>query len=372
MRIKFALTLMFTLATALLSGATANIALGANPYVVAGTVMVIPLIKSAGTYLFSNTVINADTAMIHMAIQQEFWSDVIMRNLYPDDSFITKSYDESKYVIGGAVVHVPQAGAKVGVTKNLSSLPQTVVQRTDTDVTYALDVYDTAPQLITNAEGLEVSYNKAMEVVGEQQETLVEVVSDNLLYNWVVNVPSTKILRTLGASTTGSLAPSATGTRLKLIKEDLKRASALMNKDNVPRGNRYALIPSDMYQELLEDTDLIKRDGVAGGEVDLRNGILMKLYGFNIMERATTTLFTNAATPVAKLPTASAATTDNQTVVCWDMNSVTRAQGAIKSFEHLNSPTYKGDIFAQQVKMGGRARRADGKGVVLIIQTKDS
>lgn len=277
---KAAVSLLYSIAVAMLIGVAASLTIGANAFAVGGAVMGAPLAKKAIEHGRSVAASAYTDTLAYMAVQQEFWVDYVIGNLFKDSSFVSKSYDESQYVIGGSVVHVPQAGAKVGVTKNRSSLPGTVVQRTDTDVTYALDIYDTDPQLITNPEQLEVSYDKANSVLGEQMATLEDTIADNLLYNWVASLPTGQILRTNGSTVATSLAPSATGTRKALVKEDLKAAQALMNKQNIPRGNRYALIPSDMYQELMSDSTLNARDGVNGGELDLKNGIVLNLYGF--------------------------------------------------------------------------------------------
>jgi hypothetical protein len=57
------------------------------------------------------------------AIQKEIWADALVRLLFKDNSFITKSFNEDKYVLSGKVVHIPRATGNVEVVKNRSSLP---------------------------------------------------------------------------------------------------------------------------------------------------------------------------------------------------------------------------------------------------------
>lgn len=49
-------------------------------------------------------------------------------------------------------------------------------------------------------------------------------------------------------------------------------------------------------------------------------------------------------------------------------DSVTKAQGDINVFQDLGNPQYYGDIYSGIVKMGGRCRREDWKGVLAIVQ----
>jgi hypothetical protein len=303
--------------------------------------------------------------ILTMAIQQEIWVDYIIGNLFKDNSFLTKCYDESDNVLAGSVVHIPQAGAKPTVVKNRSSFPATVVQRTDTDITYTLDVYSTDPTLITNAESKEISYDKIDSVLGEHVTSLEDTYADDMLYKWAPTVAG-QITPTTGALVATSLAPSATGTRKKFLKEDLKKAQTIMNKQKISKQDRYALFPTDLLQELMEDADLMKRDGVNGNELDIKNGVIMKLYGFNIMERSDTTIYSVANAP--KAPGAAAAVTDNQAVICWQKNCVAKAKGSATFFENTGDATYYGDVYSAEVKLGGRKRRTGGEGVVAIVQ----
>jgi hypothetical protein len=296
----------------------------------------------------------------------EIWVDYIMGNLFKDNSFVNFCYNESQNVLGGSVVHIPQAGAKPTVVKNRNSYPATAVRRTDTDITYPLDVYTTDPTHIPKAETMEISYDKMGSVLDEHLESMSETIADHLLFSWAPT-SSANILRTTGSAILAHL-PSATGNRKKLVKEDLKRAQSLMNKQGIAKADRYALIPEDMYQQLTEDSTLMARDGVNGGELSLKDGVVLRLYGFNIISRATTVAYTNAGTPVPKAPGAAAAATDNDSVICWQKNAVAKAQGTVEFFENQKDPQYYGDIYSILVKMGGRKRRDLGEGVVAIVQ----
>lgn len=301
-----------------------------------------------------------------MAITKELWAAYIIGNLFKGNEFLNDAFNADEYVLNGAVVHIPQAGAKPAATKNRSSFPAASVQRTDTDITYPLDNYTTDPTLILEAEKSELSYDKMDSVMGEHVETLRELVGDDMLIKWAPSV-ATQIIRTTGGAVAAHL-DSAIGNRKKFLKEDLKAARKLMNKHNIPQEDRYAIISSDMIDQLLDDSDLKARDGMKGGELNLPDGVITKLYGFYIRERSTVLVYNNAGTPVVKALGAAAAATDNDAVLCYQKNCIERSMGTVTMFENEGDPNNYGDIYSALVKMGGRKRRSDGKGVVAIVQ----
>ncbi len=306
-----------------------------------------------------------------MAVQKETWVNYFIGNLFKGNPHLEagRCFREDDNVLGGKIVHIPQAGAKPTVVKNRTTFPAVAVRRTDTDIVYALDGYSTDPTHITDIEEVELSYSKMDSVLGEHLETLREYIGDDILHKWVSTyVDQTApgvILRTTGSAVAAHLA-SATGNRKLFLKEDLKRARLTMNKQLIPTADRYAIIPADMLDQLTNDTDLKVRDNAL--ELDMRAGSIGRLYSFEILERPTTTIFTNAATPVLKALGAAGAATDNDTVVCYHKNAVACALGDVNIYENIQDALYYGDIYSFEVRMGGRSRRADGKGLVMIVQ----
>ena len=309
-----------------------------------------------------------------MAISREIWVNYIVGNLFKDQEFLNHCFDESANVISGKVVHIPNAGAKPGSQKNRSSLPASVVQRVDEDIVYVLEPFTSDPTLITNAEQYELSYDKIASVLEEHLETLREHYADERIIQWLAastytgsaNTPAAAVLRTTGTNIDAYL-PSATGTRKILTADDIKAARTRLNKQNIPKTDRYAMLSSEGLDQLMSDPVLKARD--SSMELDMKNGVIARLYGFNILERSTTSIYTNASTPVVKELDAEAAATDNDAVaVCWQKNAVAKAVGTVDFFEDLRNPTFYGDIYSAMVRVGGRKRRKDGSGIVAIVQ----
>lgn len=314
-----------------------------------------------------------------MALNQEIWRKFILDQLEADNSFVMKSYrvDEDN-IVSGKIVHIPNAGARPNVTRNRTTFPATVVTRTDADVIYLLDQFTTDPVNITDVEKVELSYNKIESVIGSHISILRETIGDWMAYNWLSknasNSTTTPAAWASGAyvATAGS-AGSGNGPNSQNLKvctsAALRSARLIMNKLNVPKDNRFCLLPSIMYDELMAE---IATGTVANLELlksaDLPGGVLMKLFGFFIMERSSVALMTKA-TPTVVAPDTIETSSHGYAGMCWQQDMVESAIGEIRMFENRDDPTYYGDIYSALVRGGGRARWEDGKGVVPIVQT---
>jgi hypothetical protein len=301
-----------------------------------------------------------------MAIQKEIWQDHIEGNLFKNNEFLLASTDAGQFVLQGKVVHIPQAGTQPAISKNRSTLPATVLQRADSDITYSLDEYTSDPILIPHAETLELSYNKRESVLSEHEASLRQTIADNILVAWAPAI-ATSLVRTSGDAVLAHL-DSATGNRKKFVVADLKAAQLKLNKQNVPMEGRYALLSADMFQQLTDSLSVNEyRDFSAA--YNIKDGVLGRIFGFNIMMRSAVVSYTNDTTPAVKAYGATAATDDNDAVLCWQADCLERAVGAVKFFERADDPTYYGSIYSMSVRMGGRKRRADSKGVIAIVQS---
>lgn len=307
------------------------------------------------------------TKGVAMDVAVEMWQSIIMENLFSDNEFLKRSHAVgSEYILGNKVVHIPQAGSKPTIVKNRSSFPAAAVRRTDSDVTYALDWFTSDPTHIPDIEQAEISYDKMLSVIREKGLTLEDLFSDELLYKWATGLASASIVRTSGAADAAhNPHATAVGTRNKFTKEDVKKARFLLNKQKI-KGKRSLLLPAEFYDQLMDDSTLQNRD--FGQELDMRGGVIVRLYGFDIIERDHVLMADNAGTPAIKAVGAADATTDNLTAIAWVHDAVERAVGEVKFYEDKASPTYYGDVFASGVRVGGRRRRTNDEGVVTIIQ----
>jgi len=301
----------------------------------------------------------------------------IIEKLRKENPHLVCAVDESQMVLGGAVVHIPQAGASPNVVKNRKVFPGVAVQRGDSHITYTLDVFTTDPTHITWHESNETSYDKTNSVLGDHVGTLIELVGDTMFINWITGhkqvagvyvadvIPAANIIGTGGAAVAVNPDDGQTGTRKAFVYGDLQKAQAKMNKAGVPKEGRYAAIASYMHQQLI-DSFSANQMAAFQASADLKNGIIGKFAGFNIMERGSVLAFDAAG--VIHQPDEVLDTDSNLACLCWHKDAVSKAHGTLKPFQDTDSPTYYGDVFSALVKIGGRCRRQDWKGVIVIRQ----
>lgn len=297
-----------------------------------------------------------------MAIQKEIWTAAIVEGLFASNSFLSKAFNADEYVIQGKTVHIPQAGAPSDVQKNRASLPASVSKRVDTDVNFVLDEYTTNPVLIPHADTVELSYSKRESVLRNDKLKLADEVALSFISSW--SPAATRCIETTGAEV-DAYTPSATGKRKGLCKADVLALMTKFNADDIPQEGRYLLLDAYMYSQLLGD--LTQSENMAFlASADAANGIVGKLFSFNIMTRSMVALYDSAK--AKKAWSADGAATDLAAALAWHEQSVCRALGDVKAFESEGDPTYYGDIYSFLVRAGGRILRSDGKGVAAIVQ----
>ena len=111
------------------------------------------------------------------------------------------------------------------------------------------------------------------------------------------------------------------------------------NNDDIPQEGRYLLLDAQMYSQLLNS--LTENENTAFlASADAQNGILGKLFSFNIMMRSRAALYTAAKAP--KTWSTAGAATDLAAGLAWHEQSVCRALGEVKAFENEGDATYYG------------------------------
>jgi len=298
---------------------------------------------------------------LRMAVQKEIWINSIVEGLFADNSFLSKAFNADEFVTN-KTVHIPNAGVASGVVKNRTEFPAAVSARVDTDLEFSLDEYTTNPIKITNADQVELSYNKRESVLKQDKAKLIEEVSNDFILNW--SPAAAYVIRTTGAAVAGHV-PAATGNRKAFTKDDVLATMNNFNAKDVPQEDRYMLVDAVMYGQLL--ASLTVQESMAFHSlVDVKNGVLGKLYSFNIMMRSKSGRYTTALVP--KAWTAVGATTDNAAVLAWHLNSVCRSLGDTTMFDSVNNPLYYADIYSFLVRAGGRPMREAVEGLIAIVQ----
>lgn len=309
-----------------------------------------------------------------MALDKELWLTTIQEQLFKSDEFLNiVGIDHGAYV-DNITVHIPQAGSNPTVSKNLTSFPAPIGTRTDADLTYSMDMYYTQPIRVGKDETQFICYDKRASVLSSHIKKMRNVLGNNTLYKWAtpVSAVAASQVRTTGTSS-ATLAPGATGTRKAATLKDFYDANAILDgQDLNPADNRYAIIPSQMYWGLINDSNISKH--LEWGDSPVApSGKVPMLAGITLLKRSSVVVFDNTATPLIKAigdegTVTTTAATDNMGILVVSESYVSKALGTIEVFDNQGVAQYYGDILSAVVTFGASKMRTNGEGIVAIIQ----
>lgn len=306
---------------------------------------------------------------IRMGVEVELWVQYIIDRFWKDNQFLQYAFSDDDKVLAGKIVHIPQPGALPEVVKNRTVYPAVAVTRTDTDVTYTLDVYTTTPTKISNAEKVELSYDKINSVYGDHAGGISQTVADNMILTWLSGLPQANYYYTTGDAI--DAIAGATGTRKQFTYKDVNQIQRKMNKDNVPKDGRYILVSSDMLQQFKDSLSDTAQNSF-NQFYNEATGVMGKFAGFTFFERSEVAYATtDSGTGDTTISAFGAEIGDdtNDVAIAWQKDCVARAMGEVVFFANTDQALYHGDLYSALMRMGGRRRRSDDKGVIAIVQT---
>lgn len=297
-----------------------------------------------------------------MGLLTEVWVNDIEDKLFEGQEFINMSVNHDPFIVN-SIVHVPQSGANPNIEKNRSVFPATITERTDTELTYTVDDYSTDPIRVRDFEETQLSYVKRQSVIGQHIGLINERCGTEVAHTWSAQVAA-NIIRTSGANT-GAVPPGATGLRLKTVTEDIRKMAVKLDYDNVPNdGRRILLMQLDMYYELFDNTELIRKDFM--DRTALPAGVIDRLFGFNIMVRPTVVGY--EAGDALKAVGSAFATTDSFGCIAWHPDYVAKAKGSVEVYLNEGVAEHYGDIMSARISLGSSQLRTDEVGVVALAQ----
>jgi len=353
--------IMTNMILALLVGTVISFGFGGSvsPLVAGGAVFSIGTLPQIVVGLVSNEYSPMKSIAL-MGLQKEVWIQDIKEVLFAGNEFWNHSVDHSEFV-SDKIVHVPQSGANPNTEKNRTVFPATITERADTELVYTLDEYSTDPIRVRNIDEIQTSYGKRNSVLGQNSKTIVNDAARNTLFDWAA--PAANVIQTSGGLETFKPA-GATGTRKAITLADIQALGRLFDSQEMPEDGRFLLLPSDMYWQLHNNSDVFNNDfmGVPG----LPSGVIRDLFGFNIMKRSSTVIYDVAN--AAKAVDAASAATDNLAALAWHDNEVSKAIGDVDVFLNEGVAEHYGDIMSAMLLSKGSKLRSTNDGVAAIVQ----
>lgn len=286
-----------------------------------------------------------------MALQTEIWVQDIQEALNSANQFSQFAMDHTAFV-NNYTVHIPQAGAASDVTRNRSSLPASIGARTDSDLTYNLAHYTTAPKYVFDIKDVELSYAKRQSIFRQDFNELNDTINDWLIYNWASTAASgTSVVESTGITF---------DTMLNLAKK--------FDSDNIARRGRKLLVTPSIAKAIYS-IDRLENTNDVNNMISI-DGYIGRMAGFDIFVRDTVleaTGTTGGSDWTFATPEVATGVTYKEAALAWHPDYVCRAEGDIQVFARENDPAYYGPIMSFGVRHGGKNMRSDGKGVYALV-----
>jgi len=299
-----------------------------------------------------------------MAIQQELWLSEIQENLFKGLEAISVAATNDSAYVNGTTVHIPNAGTAASVTKGNSTYPVAISSRADNDNSYSLTNYEIGPLHLGITEQIQLSYDKEKSLINDLMGGISERVARELMISWY-HYTSGAYVETSGTNYAAH-ATGATGNRKGLAGSDLRRAAGILDKQLVPMSERYLLVDSIMFWQLMDDLEYnADRVGALGNGLQTAPGTP---YGFTVISMPAVVYATTGGT-VRAYGNAGAATDKSvalaiqKSCASWSLTDPLMLEG------QSNDPAYFGKLLSATMYGGGKYRRYDKYGVVPIIQS---
>lgn len=292
----------------------------------------------------------------------EVWAADIADQLFPTNSFITRSVDESA-LVNNQIVHHAEAGALPEVTIGAISLPAPITKRTDVDLSYNVVPFRSMPTRIERIEEIETSYALRQSVLSGHTRQLNRKMMDYFPYIWAPNIAS-NILETTGDARVASGA-GQTGQRKAFGKKDILEIKTQMDASDVPMEGRCVLLTPRMLQDLLSDPQLLSKDYV--DTPNLMTGSVGRIFGFEIYMRSFVGRYGATGTQ-AKSVGAANSPDDRSFALLWQEDHVCRALGTVMPFYDENNPTLFGSVFSSESRAGGNRKYTNYDGVYTVVE----
>ncbi len=263
-------------------------------------------------------------------LNKEVWVSQLVKNFYPDSSFLNYVKDFSSLVDNNAI-NMAEVGVDPEVLVNNTTYPIKVVQRVDKPIRMELDLFETENTLVRRPEVIEYSYDQLESVLMGHRSQLRAKTAEKAAHAFA---PSEDGEYTPVISTTGDTS----GKRKRLSVEDILILKERFDDVNIPFEDRYLVLnPKHVSDLILFDIKAFK------DLTDIIDGQPKRFAGFNILQTSITPVY-DSTTLKKKSFSATKSDTDTFCSFCFHKEEVMKADGDVFLYSKENDPEERGTI----------------------------
>ncbi len=295
-------------------------------------------------------------------VLKEIWTGEMVKSLRRglDGSWLDGVPDDSS-IVENDVIHLVDVGVDPDVLVNNTTYPIPLQALDDADIAISLDKFQTKATPIKDDELYAISYDKIARV----KESHANSINDSKFKKAAHALCATENTATTPVLTTTGTAGS--DNRKAMTINDVIAMKKAMDKLGVPSDQRRLVLCSDHVNDLLA-TDQKFREQY---NIDRENGVIGRLYGFDIYEFANNPVYTTAG--VKKAVGATAEAGEYQASFAFYVPRVFKATGSTKMYysEAVNNPTTQQNLINFRHYFVAMPKKQDA-GVVMISGVKAS
>ncbi len=295
-------------------------------------------------------------------VLKEIWTGEMVKSLRRglDGSWLAGVPDDSS-IVENDVIHLVDVGVDPDVLVNNTTYPIPLQALDDADIAISLDKFQTKATPIKDDELYAISYDKIARV----KESHANSINDSKFKKAAHALCATENTATTPVLTTTGAAGS--DNRKAMTINDVIAMKKAMDKLGVPSDQRRLVLCSDHVNDLLA-TDQKFREQY---NIDRENGVIGRLYGFDIYEFANNPVYTTAG--VKKAVGATAEAGEYQASFAFYVPRVFKATGSTKMHysEAVNNPTTQQNLINFRHYFVAMPKKQDA-GVVMISGVKAS
>lgn len=330
---KFLVALLFNLFMGVVLASVFSI----NPAVAIAGVM------GAGAVM--HMVKQASGIVLFDGLAAEIWLPDVKEDFYPDSSFLREATDMSSFVENDAI-NLAEAGVDPTVLVNNNVYPIPETDAADTPLRHVLDTYDTTSSVVRNAIAVELSYDQRTLYTSKHKKALLQKFGIDGAYAYA---PTQN-------ATLNPVLDDTAGNANEILDRIIDLQTQYNTIDAPLDGRILVLDPNHAAIIAKEDKKLYKSFEAEPGKM---------LFGFKTYMFSRNPIYIKATGVKAAKGTAFVDATHARSSFTYLKSEVMKAQGTMKLFSTLNSPSHKGDVFNFQMRGLVAALRNKYRGAII-------